>query len=115
MNNQYLKQLSTSKIADMINYVFPGYGQSIITERNDERSEFRVIHLDTEDSFTVTIDDYEGIVNKNFINRGILHSLHHCMDGEEMIRFHAFMYHNFKSGYMKALARHLSEKYAEDR
>ncbi len=113
MNNQYIKQLSTSKVANMINYVFPKYGQSIITERDDERSVFRVIHLDTDESLTITIDDYEGVVNKSFYRRGYIHSIQNCMESGEMIRFHAWMYNEYGDGYVNALANFLKQKYDE--
>ena len=116
IHNQFIRKCSNSKINDMLRFVFPGYGQSMVTERDDETSVFQVLFFDTEHSLTLTLDDYECCAEVSFYDRGYIHCVdNRYMGGVEKIRFYAWMQHQFGAEYMDGLARFLQDTYAEDR
>ena len=111
MTNRFIKDLSRSKVSDLLNYVFSECGQCMVTEADYERSEFKVHFFITDEAVTYTLDPFEGVINKSFLSGRFVRSVHSCMEGGQLLRFQTWMYHNFKDCYLKELARFMKDKY----
>ena len=111
MNNQFIKNLSRSKVSDLLNYVFSEYGHCMVTEADYERSEFKVHFFITDEAVTYTLHPFEGVINKSFLSGRFVQSVHSCMESVQLLRFQTWMYHNYQDCYLKELARFMKDKY----
>ena len=111
-SNMFLKKLSQSKISDLMRYIYPNSGQCMVTETDNEQSVFRLYFFSTDTSITVTLDDFECVVNKSFLERGYMHSMHSCTEGGQLLRFYAWMFRQFGETYLQELAAFLKRTYA---
>ena len=112
MTNRFIKDLSRSKVSDLLNYVFSEYGHCMVTEADYERSEFKVHFFITDEAVTYTLDPFEGVINKSFLSGRFVRSVHSCMEGGQLLRFQAWMYRHFGKHYMDELALFLQQKIA---
>ena len=113
VNNRFIKKLATSQVNDLVNFVFPNFEPGTVTFRDDNQSLFKVHYDYAGATLNVVIDDFEGFADAD----SSLSSLRHVasyMDAAEQIRFHAWMYHNFREAYLKELARFLNRTYRGD-
>ena len=111
MNNQFIKNLSRSKVSDLLNYVFSEYGHCMVTEADYERSEFKVHFFITDEAVTYTLHPFEGVINKSFLSGRFVQSVHSCMESVQLLRFQTWMYHNYQARYLKAMARFMKDQY----
>lgn len=110
-HNHYIKKLSASKINDLINYVFPNIEPAMLTDRDDRLSLFTVYYDMADATLHVMIDDFEGISGTPAPTQ--LTESPAYMDGQQQIRFYAWMYHVFREPYLKDLARYLGKRYSK--
>ena len=113
VNNRFIKKLTTSQVNNLVNFVFHNFEPGTVTFRDDKQSLFKVYYDYAGATLNVTIDDFEGFAKAD----GPLSSLRHVasyMDAAEQIRFHAWMYHNFREAYLKELTGFLNKKYREE-
>ena len=111
-NNQYISKLSDSKINNLINYIFPNYGQSIINDSDHESATYTVFFLSAGSYVTVTLDDFSGIVRTVYYHQRFIHTTDGNMNNVEQMRFYAWMYNEFGARYLRDLGTFLKRQYA---
>ena len=114
VNNRFIKKLTISQVTDLVNYILPNIKPCTVIFGDDKQSFVKVYYSCIAGvAFKIIIDDFEGFLDAgdplNLRRSGTSY-----MDAAEQIRFHAWMYQNFREAYLKELARFLNKKYRSD-